>query len=118
MMAALPSIVGRSLTLVASHIPFGPGFKQNRNHLYQPGSRRLVQGGITSGLRHVYVRPLGNQEAHRPRVAAQGNTCVEWLIAHRVVRETVYVCAMGKQKSRRLGSAKPRCQVERSPAVG
>src|ERR1700685_2447702 len=105
-MAALPCIVSRSFTLVASHIRFGPGFKQNRSHLYQPCSRCLVQGGVDSGLRHVYVLSLGNHDARRLRVAAQGNTSMQWLIVHRVMRETVYMCSMGKQQNRCLGSAK------------
>jgi len=116
-MTAFASIISRSLSLIAAHIRVRPGLKKTFSQLYQSRSRCLVQGGVASGLCHVHVRTLGNQDAHRLQVAAQGDTCMQWLIAHRVAREAVYVCSVGKKQSRCLGSAKCSCQVKRSPAV-
>ncbi len=93
-------------------------FEQDPDHVFESGSRRLVQRRVASGLRHVYVCALFDQEPHRFAIAAQCNAGMQWLIVHGVPREAVHMCSVSKQESGCLGSAKCGCQVKRRPTVG
>ncbi len=104
-MAALASVIGRLLALIATPGWIRTRFKQYPRQLFEPGGGSLVQGSVASGLRHIYIRALLNQDARRLRIAAERNTGMQWLIAHRVVREAMHVRPMGKQESRCFGPA-------------
>ena len=116
-MTALACIVSRTFSLVAAQILFRPCFQQNLDQLDQTTSRCLVQRAVATGLRHVYVRSLCNEDADRLRIPAQGNTCMQCLIVQWVAREAVHVRSVGKQQNCCRRSAKCGCQVERSPTV-
>ena len=90
--------------------------EQDPRQLFEPGSRRLVQGRVASGLRHVYVRSLRNQKAHRLAILAQGNAGMQWLIVHRVAREAVHMRSVGKQQSRCLRVRQTRLPGEEAPS--
>lgn len=93
-------------------------FEQDPDHIFESGRRRLVQRCVPSGLGHVYVCALLDQQPQRFAIAAQCNTGMQWLVVHGVPRKAVYMCSVSKQESRCLGSAKRRRQVKRRPTVG
>jgi len=88
-------IVGRSFTLMAEHSPVRPGVKKYLRQVRTPGSRSLVQRRVASGLRHVDIRSLLDQQAHSLAILAQGNTCMQRLVVHGIPRKAVYMRPMG-----------------------
>jgi hypothetical protein len=92
--------------------------KQYPRQVRTPCGSCLMKRRVSSGLRHIDIRALLDQQAHGLTILAQGNTCMQWLVVHGIPREAVYMRAVGEQQSCGLGSAKRGRQVQRRPAVG
>jgi hypothetical protein len=92
--------------------------KQYPRQVRTPCGSCLMKRRVSSGLRHIDIRALLDQQAHGLTILAQGNTCMQWLVVHGIPREAVYMRAVGEQQSRRLGSAKRGRQMQRRPTVG
>ena len=88
-MLTFACIVGRSFTLMAEHSPVRPGVKKYLRQVRTPCGRSLVQRRVASGLRHVDIRSLLDQQAHSLAILAQGNTCMQRLVVHGIPRKAV-----------------------------
>ena len=88
-----------------------PRIKKYLRQVRTPGGSCLMKRRVSSGLGHIDIRALLDQQAHSLAILTQGNTCMQWLVVHGIPREAVYMRAVGEQKSRRLGSAKRGRQV-------
>ena len=102
---------------MAEHSPVRARFKQDLNQVRTPVGRRLVERRVTSGLRHVDIRSLLDQQAHGFAILAYGNAGMERLVVQGIPRKAVYMGSMGQQQNGCLGSAERGRQMQRSPAV-
>jgi hypothetical protein len=114
---AVACVVGRSLALVARPGRIRSCLEQDSGQVGKAGGCCLVQGGIASGLRHVDIRAVGQQESNCLGIPAQGYTGMQRLVLQRVARELAHLRAVVEQQSCRSRSAKGSGQVKRSPTV-
>ena len=81
--AGVPGRSQREFCLDGKGMPICSGFEQNPRQVRKPGGGRLMKRRVASGLRHIDIRALLDQQAHGLTILAQGNTSMQRLVVHR-----------------------------------
>jgi len=116
-MPALLRIIRRSLPIITPRRLIRASRQQHLHQLRIPSHRRLVQRSKPATLRLMHIRPALNQYAHRLAVSPQGQTRMQRLIAHWIMRNLVNMRAMFQQQAHRLRVPKRSRKVQRSPSI-
>jgi hypothetical protein len=116
-MAALAGKICRGFLEIASMIGPRTILDQHFGQIAAVGGSRREQGRKTANLDCVGIRPVGEQQPDRFRIPRECDGGVQGLIALRVARDRVDLCAVLQKHISGLGGAETRAKMEGCPAI-